>query len=111
MTTPKQIADRLESIAEKLLNGTANASHARYLQQDAQALRQEPDVPSVEEAQALLADALQAFDLLHDATAGKAPREELAAHYGVRSAHRIMQAREQIEKVRSLHPDRRSGTT
>lgn len=50
----------------------------------------------------VLADALQAFDLLHEATCGKAPLDELSAHYGVRNAHRIMQACEQIKRVRAL---------
>lgn len=58
-------------------------------------------VARLEAAEVALADALQAFDLLHGATCGKAPPDELSAHYGVRNAHQIMQAREQVNRLRA----------
>lgn len=61
---------------------------------------QEAVIPTEDASAVVLADTLQAFDLLHSATCGKAPLEELVAHYGVKNAHQIMQAREQIARTR-----------
>ena len=67
-------------------------------------------IPTETEASVVLADTLQAFDLLHSATCGKAPPDELVAHYGIKNAHQIMQAREQIARTRRTTTANSVGT-
>lgn len=67
-------------------------------------------IPTEDAAAVVLADTLQAFDLLHSATCGKAPLDELVAHYGIKSAHQIMQAVEQVARTRRTTTANSVGT-